>query len=234
MGVTNVFQNPSINTKFLTLLGRIMELDSNKEVIKQLPLEIAGHINNNYDNLFQRTLNATTRSVVFPYPDTVQFAVDANGVLTGINGYNNNTIQPNFIFIHTNRPVKVTFGYCPSMTSLKYYNGSSYVTLDPQPANINMSFLVNGYYLKSSRSISTSKKLCPSTQTEYDAWCSNNTILIETDDPVTGDWEDAGGRSEIFPIYPIKIEKLDNYTDTQVKVYTTVLYENNSVTSCSY
>jgi hypothetical protein len=215
--------NPNPNYKQLTLLGRLQQMSACKEIIRQIPLEIQKKLLNEKDWLVQKTLSTTAPSFVFPVPTTSQLTKDVNGVFQTIDGRSGsiNDVQPNFLYIMSDYPVKVTFGYAPDPLAYKYSStGGGYSDLPVEPANVNMSIIVNGYFLFPFTYID--KNFAPKTQSEVDAWTHYSGYDVG-DTPFVGSWADAVGHSESTPVFPIKVDKSIRFTRTIVKIYGAVL-----------
>lgn len=214
--------NLNPNYKQLTLLGRLQQMSACKEIIRQIPLEIQKKLVNEKDWLVQKTLSTTAPSFIFPVPTSMQITKDANGVFQSIDGKvgSINDVQPNFLYIMSDYPVKVTFGYAPDPLGLKYDNGVSYVDLPAAPANVNMSFIVNGYFIYPFAYVD--KSFAPKSQAEVTNWQHYSGFDVG-DTPFTGSWAAAAGHSETTPVFPIKVDKSIRFTRTIVKIYGAVL-----------
>lgn len=115
------------NTKTVTVLGRLQEMSACKEIIRQIPLELQHSVVNGKDWLFQRTLTSGSPYAVFPFSTDRQIYRDANHILQSVEGVTNTTndVQPNFIYIMSDYPLKVTFGYSDSTIYYCYDNTST-------------------------------------------------------------------------------------------------------------
>ena len=192
----------------LVLNGRVQEYSATKEIVRQLDFGIEGTIVSRKDWTFQRTLTSSCSTATFVVPETQQFycpTVAPNPALTAINSANGsdgsmNFPQPNFVYIRTDSPVKVTLGYV-SNSSL-FVNPTDYSTLSPQPNNINMTVIVNGYFVYSTN---RANKIAPSTTTDLTDW-----------ETVGNAWD---GDSTASIIFPIRVDKSINIDQSQITIY---------------
>lgn len=119
MGIIQTNSCYQLQKHRLTLDGRVQEYSSTKDLIRQFFVSIQGDLVNQRDWLFQRTLTSTSPTAVFPAGADSQFVTplvtpdpSTGLVMNAIeNGY---YLQPNFIYIATDSPVSVTFGYNPA------------------------------------------------------------------------------------------------------------------------
>lgn len=307
--VTNLSYAGLPNQMHLTIDGRLQEYSSLKELIRQLPIGIDQDITSNRDWLFQRTLTGTSPSAIYPLNTANQFYCPTVAV-TGSSKYPNtveganpmdnvNALQPNFIFIASNYPVSVTFGYTPDMsifrdpsnlahtlvpipvftgtggptvaatgvavvsatgtitgvtiTNAGYgYTGSVAVTFtggggtsaagtatidtygritavtigtpgsgyNPPPANLNFTFIVNGYFMKDMSK--SHLKIAPTTATELANWNPGVTTIPALSEPYPP-WSEQSGISDGAITFPIMIEKPSSIDNVNVLIYAALL-----------
>jgi hypothetical protein len=223
MGIVQTPCKLSTNNTLL-LNGRIQEFSATKELIRQLDFGVEGTIISRKDWTFQRTLTSTCSSATFVVPDTSQFYCPTtvpSALLTTMNSTDGadgsqNFPQPNFIYIRTDSPVKVTLGYTANTTTL-FRSPTDYTALAIQPDNLNMTVLVNGYFVYTTN---RQVKVAPATTADLTVWTPN----------AGGAWD---GSSDSGIIFPIKVDKSINIDQSHITIYCAYMTTNtNSCRSC--
>lgn len=211
--------------KNLYLDGRLQVLSATKEIIRQLPFAVEGDLTSNVDYIFQRTLTSTSPSAVWPVDNTRQFycpvtLTGATKTLNSVEGTDNfNYRQPNFVYVISDAPVKLTFGYTTSTTQFRDPSNLAN-PLNPQPWNLNMTYLVNGEWVFTS---GNTTKIAPATAAEVTNWGVNYSGFLGDLGGTGMTWTQCGGKTDSSIVFPLKIEKSSAVANTKITIYAALI-----------
>jgi hypothetical protein len=225
MGITSCNQCQTSGVKDFSLNGQIQVISTLKEVLRQLPINISGRIKDNRMLLFQKVLTPTSSATIFPMGADKQFCfVYSEDIYNMVEQPTLNTYQPNFIYVLTDSPVLVTFGYVDT-TKTPFITPGTFVQshgsglppnatpLSPQPKNINNTIVVNGYFILNTYNVN--KKVAPTTVAELSDWPYSGNY---GGDAGTG-WEGSLGYSDASLLFPIKATKIDTVSVSQILIF---------------